>query len=118
MYSEIGLLMSYQLVGKQVRPKVFYYTYAPSIHSHTRCSPTGSDRQRSWPLSFSSIWRLLKIFTGGPQSPCQHATALWLVLSTPPTSPSQWYCLYYCIVHCTIDWTQLIYFLATTERLA
>ena len=41
-YSEIGLLMSYQLAGKWVRPKVSYYAYA---HSHTRCSRTGSDRQ-------------------------------------------------------------------------
>ena len=37
--------MSYQLAGKRVRPKVFYYDYAPSTHSHTRCSRTGSDRQ-------------------------------------------------------------------------
>ena len=39
--SEIVLLKSYQLGGKLVRPKVFYYAYAPSTHSHT----TGSDRQ-------------------------------------------------------------------------
>ena len=31
--------------GKRVRPNVFYYAYAPSTHSHTRCSRTGSDRQ-------------------------------------------------------------------------
>ena len=37
--------MSYQLAGKRVRPKVFYYAYAPSTHSHTRCSRTGSDMQ-------------------------------------------------------------------------
>ena len=37
--------MSYQLAGKRVRPKVFYYAYAPSIHSHSRCSRTGSDRK-------------------------------------------------------------------------
>ena len=37
--------MSYQLAEKRVRPKVFYYAYAPSTPSHTRCSRTGSDRQ-------------------------------------------------------------------------
>ena len=47
--------MSYQLAGKRVRPKVFYYAYAPSTHSHTRCSRTGSDRQlkRSYRLGHS-----------------------------------------------------------------
>ena len=81
--------MSYQLAGERVRPKVFYYAYAPSTHSHT-----GNDRllkhschlghspfseakmpkrveeffgfSKFWIfVPFSSFWRPLKIFTGG-----------------------------------------------------
>ena len=51
--SEIGLLMSYQLAGKRVGPKVLYYAYAPSTHSHTLPS---EKQRRPRQLKSSSVF--------------------------------------------------------------
>ena len=92
VYLEIGLLMSYQLAEKRVRPKVFYYAYAPSTHSNTTSTldaaaqvprrveeffglPKLNGVLASLVMQFLAPSKNLQRGPRTPAPPCQHATA-------------------------------------------